>query len=221
MYKRITATLIFSAVLFSSATAISPSTSIESFWQEDKPKHFTDLQHYEWAANSIATLSKWGIIAGYNDELFKPSEYMTRSEFAKIVVSSFGAYDENAEVERYDNPRNEWYYHYVGSVIQTGIASGYSDEFFGAHDNILRQDIAVMVKRAMDFADFDMPVVNVKIQYADADEIQDYAKDAVEYLSRRGAFKGDEFGKFNPMEKAERAEIAVLFERVLTMGEPK
>ena len=46
------------------------------------------------------------------------------------------------------------------------------------------------------------------MKFSDADEISDYAKDAVEKLSAAGIINGDESGKFNPKQSATRAETA-------------
>ncbi|NLG52859.1 MAG: S-layer homology domain-containing protein, partial [Clostridiales bacterium] len=50
--------------------------------------------------------------------------------------------------------------------------------------------------------------------FADADEISDYAKDAVGLLASNGLIKGSA-GRINPLGKATRAEIAVIVLRFM------
>ena len=44
--------------------------------------------------------------------------------------------------------------------------------------------------------------------FADADDISDYAREAVGFLAAAGIVKGDEQGRFNPKKSASRAECA-------------
>ena len=47
---------------------------------------FLDIQEKHWAVSEITDLYRRGIIAGYSDNKFHPERYMTRAEFATLVI---------------------------------------------------------------------------------------------------------------------------------------
>jgi chitinase len=213
-----------SFVLFSFATALSPAMPAVDFWRDEPIVEFSDMQNFRWAEHSVYKLVEWGIMSGDKHDYqvnFRPSAYMRRAEFAKVLINAFGAYKENAREIRYDNTPEKWHFTYVSSMIEAGIARGYSPEWFGSEDNILRQDIAVIIKNAMDYAEFDIPVMsNPPAPFADSENISADSQEAVEYLASRGIFRGDRHGNFMPHQFAERVEIAVVIERILSAGRP-
>ncbi|MCL2740309.1 MAG: S-layer homology domain-containing protein, partial [Oscillospiraceae bacterium] len=147
--------------------------------------------------------------------LFKANGKTTRAEFAKIIVSAFGFYDSKAENTMLDNPDYWWAYRFIGSAVNAKIASGYSAEWFGAKDNITRQDVAVMLVNAIDKAGMKLRVVNNNAVFEDNEAIADYAKQSVRTLQMAGIVQGDKNNNFYPKNNAERAEIAVMIYRVL------
>ena len=214
-----------SFVLFSLAIAYTPTQRPNvTFWNAPPSIEFDDMEHFGWSLDSVNRLVGWGIMSGdahdYQNN-FRPNFHMTRAEFSGVLVRAFGAYNETASVPRHDNFPERWYYVYVSSLIESGIAQGYSDEYFGAFDTISRQDMALLIQRTMEFAEFDVPIVDeTPIIFADADEIRPHAREAVAFLAARGLLRGDRYGRFRPELPAERVEIATIIDRVLTNGTP-
>jgi len=206
-------------VLLQASVAVAPTVKITSFWDNNTVPAYVDMGNFAWAEAAVNDLSKYGIINGYvvdGKNYFKANTLMDRAEFAKIVVSAFGAYDANSENSMLDNPSYWWAYKYIGSAVESGIAKGYSNEWFGAQDDILRQDVAVMLVKAIDNAGIVLPIKNSGVTFADADKISDYAKDAVNRLASAGIVQGDKNGFFYPQNNAERAEIAVMVDRIIS-----
>ncbi|MBO4391784.1 MAG: S-layer homology domain-containing protein, partial [Clostridia bacterium] len=90
---------------------------------------------------------------------------------------------------------------------------GVDEKHFGIGENILRQDMAVMIYRMVKDK---TPLKNEKSEseFADFDEIADYAKEAVSFLESAGLVSGTEDGKFNPESVLSRAEAAVAINRL-------
>ena len=85
--------------------------------------------------------------------------------------------------------------------------------FAGLPDaNISRQDIAVMVERALSYCGRQIDN-NKTTNFTDSDEISQYAYDAVASLCSVGIINGYENGSFAPKGIATRAEAVVLIGR--------
>ena len=205
-------------ILLQASIAVAPTAKITSFWDKNTVPNYVDLGNFAWAAESIDTLSKYGIMNGYIEEninYFKANALMSRAEFAKIIVSAFGIYDSSATNSMFDNPTTWWAYPFIASSVKSGLAKGYSSEWFGANDPIMREDASVMIVNAVAYAGMSLPNVNFSKDFADEGNIDLYAKDAVDKLQMEGIVQGDKFNKFYPKSYAERAEIAVMIDRVL------
>ena len=79
---------------------------------------------------------------------------------------------------------------------------------FGAGQSITRQDMAVMVFRALEARDIALNVAQ-EISFEDYNFISDYAKEAIDVLSGAGLING-RGSDFDPLESANRAEAAKL-----------
>lgn len=98
-------------------------------------------------------------------------------------------------------------------MFRAGCIKGYEDGSFRPEASITREEIAVILKRALSGTE-----LGEKPEFADADEISDYAKEAVYALSSNGIVKGDG-GFFKPKANATRAEACVLLYRAAGMDE--
>jgi hypothetical protein len=52
--------------------------------------NFSDVSSSYWAKDDISTLTSMGYIDGYEDGTFRPEQNVTREEFAKLLVQTFG-----------------------------------------------------------------------------------------------------------------------------------
>ena len=87
------------------------------------------------------------ILNGYTDKTFRPDEDITRAEFAKVIFSALGM-KEKSENGFIDVTENDWYFGAVSALADIGIVVG-ADGYFMPQKNISRQDIAVMVQKAV------------------------------------------------------------------------
>lgn len=166
---------------------------------------FTDMPINHWAYKSVEMLTEKNIIS--RGEIFRPNDNITREEFVKMLVMYFQPVtDQKCSFD--DVSESDWFYPYVSAAFSAGIVQGVTENSFGTGESISRQDMAVMLYRAMKVkseTDSEMPV------FADYDAISDYAAEAVEYFARAGIINGDENGNVNPKKSASRAECAKMF----------
>ena len=163
---------------------------------------FSDMGSYSWALEAVNYLYGKGIVSGKSKTEFAPGDSVTRAEFAKILVNAM-----SVEVAGYNNEftdvfASEWYAPYVSAAAQKGIIMG-SDGKFMPNDKITRQDMALMIKRALNLGDEGFEVV-----FEDSEKISGYAQKAVYAIYKKGIMKGAGDGFFNPLMNASRAEAA-------------
>ena len=164
---------------------------------------FNDLDGYSWASESIYGLLESGVISESDNGKFRPSDNITRAEFAKMAAQK-GGYTQNDGEEKFsDVKKNDWYFPYVSALGKAGIINGISDDYFGASENITREDICVIIARYMNLAEN-----GAEGSFTDFNDISDYAVSAVKAMSEKGYINGYEDGTFRPKNPATRAETA-------------
>ncbi len=175
---------------------------------------FSDLKDFDWAKTAIEALFNKGIVSGDGTGRYAPNDNVTRGQFVKMVLGTFGLYKTGSTSEFSDVSEDAWEYTYVSCAYDLGIVNGMEDGSFGVNENITRQDMAVMIKRAAEVAGLELEAVNNN-NVTDFAEISDYATEAVRLLTRAGIITGFEDGSFKPMKNASRAESAVMLYRVI------
>lgn len=175
-----------------------------------KEVYFDDISDYTWAQTPIRSLASRGIIVGVEPRKFAPAQTVTRAQFLTMLVKGFGLIDESAESSFEDVNKSAWYYKTVSSAYVKGIVKGKSLYSFDPDSQITRAEMAVMMNNLIKVAGLKCEVVNEEISYLDASAIPDYAKDAVNFITKIGIMQGHPGSRFNPNLKATRAEAAVV-----------
>ncbi len=168
---------------------------------------FKDLENAQWAVDAIEYLAQRGIVSGKAENIFDPDAQMTREEFAKVLVLTFGLSDSTAKAEFADVAPDAWYYEYVASANKKGIIKGYGDSF-GTGDYITRQDLATTVTRALEAVGKKAEAKREYKGFSDDSEIADYAKESVKTLYSAGIINGMDENTFAPNGFATRAQVA-------------
>ena len=173
---------------------------------------FTDISDHVWAADAINTLAADGIIKGTTASTYSPANNITRADFASLLVRAFKLSSDNTE-NFADVMVNDYYASELAIARNTGIVSGIGENKFAPRNSITRQDMMVIVYRALQklnvgFGVYDEP------QYTDFSTIAPYARNAVSALIGVGLVNGKS-GNIAPTDYTTRAEVAVLIKRVL------
>lgn len=180
------------------------------------PKGFADVPENHWAHDSIISLAKDGIISGIGDGLFGTEMHLTREQFAKLLIDTMRLDLVEDDIDHTDVDKNSWSYPYLVAIYKYGIMSGYSDTELGVKDNIKRQDLAVLIKEALEVKSVELDTEE-KTPIADGESISDYAKESVNYLYRAGIISGMEDGSFMPHDFVTRAQAAVILNKLCTV----
>lgn len=108
---------------------------------------FTDVNGSAWYANTVATLSNAGILAGYPDGSFRPNDPITRAEFAAIATR----FDDLAAADStFTDIDGHWAEDAINAAYGAGWVGGYPDGTFRPNNNITRAEVMSLVNRVLD-----------------------------------------------------------------------
>ncbi|MBQ8587782.1 MAG: S-layer homology domain-containing protein [Clostridia bacterium] len=172
---------------------------------------FPDMASAAWANEAVAALKAKGIISGDNNGKFNPNDYVTRAEFAKMMVIVTGAEIADTNVAFVDVGKDDWYYPYVKAAAQKGLVKGDSAGNFNPNERITREDMAVILYRAYSIGEN----LGYTVEFADSGNISEYAKEAIAFLSAKKIINGVGNNLFAPKNTATRAEAAQLLYNAL------
>ena len=176
---------------------------------EKDESSFSDISHVDWAKDAIEKLAQTGAINGYEDNTFRPDDYITRAELTKIIAEVLFKDEINEkEITFNDVMPNAWYYNSVRVCASSGIINGESAEIFAPDRNIMREEFAAMLARCVVAKGISLENQRLNINFADENEISNYAVGYVDMLYTGNILNGDE-GYFYPQNNLTRAEAAV------------
>lgn len=196
--------------------AVIKRTGNSSYAIVSGSKTFGDVQTH-WAKSAIESLASKLIVSGVDAERFLPDQSITRAEFTALIVRSLGINEASGSAAFSDVSSGKWYAGAVGTAVQAGLVSGYEDGSFRPSERISRQEIAVIVMKAVSFAGVSAAASgnDSLAAFADESQIADWAKQAVSSAAEAKIVEGSEGGRFAPSASATRAEAVTMLQRML------
>ncbi|MBP3362169.1 MAG: S-layer homology domain-containing protein [Clostridia bacterium] len=176
-----------------------------------KSNGFADVPEGFWAADAINRLYEKGIIAGVSESEFAPERSVTREEFAVMLHRAFGKSAERTRTSFDDVAEDAWYGEAVYALADSGIINGTGAHIFGVGSLISRQDMAVMIYRAVQAPE----AVREYQGFTDEELIGGYALEAVTKLFEAGIINGMDNGAFEPLGKTTRAQAAYILNLIM------
>ncbi len=120
---------------------------------------YNDVSDDAYYADAVEAISTYGIVSGY-DGKYKPNDYVTRAEFAKIITLVAGLEDEvysNAAKRRFDDvPINHWSNGYVNTSAENNLIVGYPNGLFMPDKKITFAEAITVLLRAMNYSSADL-----------------------------------------------------------------
>lgn len=180
-------------------------------------RSFTDTAGH-WGQSIISKLASKNIIDSSYGTQFKPNQKITRSEFAVMLARGFGLAGSRENAQRFrDVTPSTQTGDYIGAAAKAGIITGNTDATFRPNDPITREQMAIMMVRALDYAE--QPVTLNAFADAVLSKFKDKAKiqnpDIVAKATQAGIIQGVPLNKFLPQGNATRAEGAAMLQRML------
>ncbi|WP_338552779.1 S-layer homology domain-containing protein [Paenibacillus sp. KS-LC4] len=192
--------------------------SIYAVIKKGKP-NFADMQGH-WAKAEVEQLASRLIVNGISADLFAPNDSITRAEFASLLVRSMGiALEHDSAYRRFaDIAPTAWYASAVEAAVRAGLVQGLTLERFGPNEQISREQMAVMIARALAIASKEgtEPVAGgAQSAFSDQQFISPWAEAAVAETAKAGIITGMADQIFAPKDFATRAQAAVMLNRFM------
>lgn len=167
---------------------------------------------------AIEALIARGIVDGMGDDTFSPDEYMTRAQFAAIVVRTLGLTLKTVDCFE-DVSRDEWYAPYIGTAYSYGIVNGRSAEIFDPNGAVTRQEAAAMLARAAKLCGMDAELENYEIlnslaQFGDYITVSDWAKENMAFCYSEDILDQSDLN-IRPNRAVKRCEMAQMIYNLL------
>lgn len=183
--------------------------------QEKDPNQkrtFTDIDTH-WAKGEIENGVELGFIKGYPDLTFQPNNNITRAEFTTALLKAVHVPTSTQPSVFIDD--NNWAEPFIQGAIEKGIIvpSEYSNDRFEPNKKITRQEIAVMVVRALDMekkAQNQTILSKVLNNFTDMTSIDEKFRGYITIAKDLGIIRGYLDGSFGPHKNATRAEAVVM-----------
>lgn len=186
------------------ATPVSTATPTPTTTPD---RTFADLPAGHWAGQAVQFLAARQIVSGISESHFAPDRIATRAEFAAMIARSIGL-TEGGAASFSDVPADAWYGKLVAAMEEAGIISGRTPDIFAPHDQVTRQEMAVILVKAYEYATGQSVTRTKTAVIADVRDIAPWALEAVKDSYELGLMKGYSDGSFQPNRSATRAEAA-------------
>lgn len=182
------------------------------------PHTFTDVAQH-WAKTEVNDMGSRMVIEGITDTTFEPNRGVTRAEFAAILVRGLGLKPGEQLNSFNDVNGNEWYADAVTTAASYGLIDGYEDGTFRPQAQITRQEAMALIARAMTVTGMETAASAGNVQqwsdYADAEQVASWAKEAVASSISSGLVSGRGKDTIAPNQSITRAETAAIIRRLL------
>ncbi len=185
----------------------------------ESQSQFADVDSNVWYFDAVKFVTDNKLMNGVSGSEFAPNSLLTRGMLVTILYRNEGepATEEDTE---FDDVEDSSYYEKAVTWAQTnGIVNGVTGNLFAPNANITREQIATIIYRYAEVKG--MNAVNMAenlIEFADSNEISEYAVSALNWAVGCGLINGKTPTTLNPQDNATRAEIATILQRFIEMN---
>lgn len=167
---------------------------------------YKDVKSSFWAYPAIQNLNNRGLIKGYPDGTFKPSNTITRAEAASIIARALNL-KKTKNPSFKDVKSTHYAYNEIAAVAEKGILSGREAGSFSPDGKLTRAEMATILKRAYQLTG------TTAAKFTDVNS-KHWAYNEILTLIANNLTDGYEDGTFKPDRQISRAEFATLLDRV-------
>lgn len=178
---------------------------------------FVDNEPGEWYYNAVRFIAARGITKGTDTDHYSPGDAITRGQFIVMLMRAYGIAPDETPTDNFADAGNCYYTNYLAAAKRLGISNGTGNNLFAPENKISRQDLFTLLYRTLDILG-ELPEASVDADltdFSDGDSVASYAQEPLEALVKGGIVAGSN-GKLWPLNKASRAEMAMVFYRLLS-----
>lgn len=180
---------------------------------------FSDVPANHWAQSAIQELASKFLLNGMTENTYAPDRSVTRAEFITILTKALGIVPISKSSPVFtDVGASDWFAGPVYAASEIGLIEGFEDQSFKPNSTITREQMAVMLQRALALAEIKTAVKSsAELTFTDEAAISSWAKDAISQAVGAGLLSGYPDGAYRPQAVATRAEAAVVFQQLISI----
>ena len=172
---------------------------------------FTDVRSTDWFSDAVSYVQERGLMSGTSATNFSPNEPTTRAMLVTVLYRAAGQPETTGQSSFADVLARDYFANAVAWASENNIVTGYSRTRFGSNDPVSREQIATLLWRYAG-----SPSAGSTQNFADRNQISDYAADAVNWARANGIVNGRPGNRFDPKANATRAEVATILRNFLS-----
>ncbi|MGW8958284.1 S-layer homology domain-containing protein [Paenibacillus sp. NPDC055715] len=196
---------------------------------------YTDVIKHKYARDYIEAILAKGVMNPMDPiNSFGPDSYIKRGEFTTMMVKglqiplnySGAKHFDDVSVSNTISADALYDYRYIETAARAGIVKGSQPRIFMPEDVITRQDVAVIIAKALNLkleTDHDKIMKNLSKTFKDADKIDYYAQASVLAIANKGFITGSPIDAsdlkkgymFNPTSLTLRGDAAIIIAKVM------
>ncbi len=180
---------------------------------------FADVPFSAWYSPAIEFLAKKKVLNGNGVGQFNPNNKMTRAEFVKMLVTAFEINPSSTGAMTFSDMTNAnaWHHSYVLAASRAKIINGFPDGTFKPNALLTRQEMMVLLHRAMKYKGFSLPSGGPSLStYKDADKVSKHATSIINELVKANIATGSN-GLLRTNVESTKAEGAAIIYRALKL----
>jgi len=185
---------------------------------------FSDLPINHWAYSAVESMQEKGKLSGFLDGTFRPDDYITREQFASVLVKTLNLMNdevvsdkdsalmyeqtfEDVEVGRW----SKLYIDYVSNYLDGTMIDG--KNYFMPSEYAIREDVIVATVKAMGL-DKETPDYSILNKFTDNNLISPDNRKYIAIALKNGIVSGNSNGTLNPKGVLTRAQIAAIMNNI-------
>ena len=189
---------------------------------------FPDVPFDDWAYDEIMACVGSGVVAGYDDGLYRPDQPVARDQMAVYIARALaGGDDDVADFTGTptfpDVATGHWALKYVEYAVDQAVVAGYDDGNYHPEYEVTRDQMAVYVARAMVAPSGEAGLDDyIPVDPRDFPDVDSgfWAYKHVEYCVENGVVSGYDDGLYHPEIIVTRDQMAVYVTRAYHLLSP-
>lgn len=170
---------------------------------------FRDVQADDWYADAVQYVVSEGLMNGTDAATFSPDAPMSRAMLVTVLYRLRGEPAVSQDSGFADVASDAYYADAVSWAVGEGIVTGTSQTTFSPDESVTREQMAVLLYRCAG----EPSTAGDLSAYADAENISDYAAEAMSWCVENSILNGTDAGRLAPATSATRAETAAVLQR--------
>ena len=199
----------FTAVILLVAMLLTMFTPLQAYGENVEPLQFDGTQS-SWAESEIK--EAYDMSLTYPVVMNNFNKYITREEFCTLVIRLYEKL--TGQTPTYTgNPFKDTTNTEILKAYSLGIVKGTSTDTFAPQNNISRQEMCVMILRALNVSVQQLDTSAGDFPFKDANKIASWAIDAMKFAYKNGIMKGLSAETIDPLSNTPREQAIILLLR--------